>query len=169
MEQPVPMLQSPLGFETPPGPPPLSGVPPHFLLVLVSALLPGPCFFRPRLSGAPPKPSQMYSPWIWRRVCRILSPTAFPGGRRRLQGPKHLAPGGGELRPVLAAGRGTASDWHVPPPGTPAWGGWKEESKEREGGEREKEGRGSWREASGSVWGWTRSWSVPPPPLGHLI
>lgn len=28
----------------------------------------GPCFYCPHLSGAPPKPSQTYSPWGWRGV-----------------------------------------------------------------------------------------------------
>lgn len=67
----------------------------------------------------------------------------------------------GGAAPCAGSRRGTASDWHVPPPGTPALGG-REEGKEREGGKGGKKGRGSRREASGSIWGWTKSWSVPP-------
>lgn len=83
----------------------------------------------------------------------LRGPAASPGTQ---------TPGSrGGAAPCAGSGRGTASDWHVPPPGTPALGG-REKGKGREGGKGGKKGRGSRREASGSIWGWTKSWSVPP-------
>lgn len=120
-----------------PWPLPLSGVHPHFLLVLVPTSLPGPCFSSPHLGKAPPKPFQMYSPWGWRGVCGVLNPTASLGAVSVSRDLNTWLPGG--AAPCAGSRRGTASDWHVPPPGTPAWGG-REEGKEREGG---KEGRGA--------------------------
>lgn len=96
----------------------------------------------------------MYSPWGWRGVCRVLNPTASLGAGGVSRDPNTWLPGG--AAPCAGSRGGTASDWHVPPPGTPAWG--VEGGREREGGRKGREG--SWRKASGSVWGWTGSWSV---------
>lgn len=149
-----------LASRPPPWPLPLSGVHPHFLLVLVPALLPGPCFSSPHLGKAPPKPFRMYSPWGWRGVCGVLHPTASLGAVSVSRDPNTWLPGG--AAPCAGSRRGTASDWHVPPPGTPAWGGGGRKGKrgreERKGGELE----GSLRQRLG--FGWVLEHAPPPPP-----
>lgn len=147
-----------LASRPPPWPLPLSGVHPHFLLVLVPALLPGPCFSSPHLGKAPPKPFRMYSPWGWRGVCGVLHPTASLGAVSVSRDPNTWLPGG--AAPCAGSRRGTASDWHVPPPGTPAWGGGGRKGKrgreERKGGELE----GSLRQRLG--FGWVLEHAPPP-------
>lgn len=117
---------------------PFSGVHPRFLLVLVPVLPPGPCFSCPHFGEAPPKPSQMYSPWGRRGVCRVLSPTASTGAGGVSRDPNTWLWGG--AAPCAGSRRGTVSDWHVPPPGTPARVGG-EGGREREGGREGRKGR----------------------------
>lgn len=104
------------------------------------ALLRGPC--PPPNSAEPlPSPPRATHHGAGRGVCRILSHTAFRGAGSVSWDPNTWLPGG--AAPCAGSERGTASDWHVPPPGTPALGGG-EGGREREGGrEGEKGGRGS--------------------------
>ena len=157
MEQPVSKATEPPGPLDPSLAPSSVWGPSPFPSGSGPCLAQGPCFSCPHLGGAPPKcthhgageKSEGSSAPL-----PVRGPTVSPGTQ---------TPGSwGELRPVLAAGEAQLVIGMSHPLARQPGVGGREEEKEREGEKRGKEGRGSWREASGSVRGWTGSWSVAP-------
>lgn len=147
----------------PPWPPSSLWGPSSFPLVLVPALLEGTLLLCPPFSVDPStQPSQHTHHGAGEGSEGVLSPLSLPGGRQRLQGPKHLAPGGAapcagspEAQPVIGMSTPSTSLGR---------GGRKRKRRE----ERE-EGKERLEEASGSVRVTVGPGAWPPSPLGHPI
>lgn len=168
MEQPVSnATEPPWSLDRPPAPSSLWGPSPF-------PSSPGPCLaLRILLLLLPPRwsPSQFLPGILTMGLERGLEgrqPHCLSGADGVSRDPNTWLLGG--AAPCAGSRRGTASDWHVPPPGTPAWG-WgggrkrkrgREEREERKGG-----GAGGKPQATSEVG--PGPGACPPPPPGHPI
>lgn len=113
--------------------------PSSFPLVLVPALLEDPASTAPTSVEPLPSPLKHTHHGAGEGSEGSLAPLSLRGAGGVSRDPNTWLPGG--AAPCAGSRRGTAGDWHVPPPGTPALGGGRK--RKREGGKRGKEGRGS--------------------------